>query len=512
MPSKFPQQPLESSSTLNWRTSSAGISSRPVDTLENFFIVLTGNGAPVNREHWAASVALKLKFKSSLTDPIPYLRRAWLLTVRLHPTFTASVVKQSNDVSAGQEPSLARSLLTIQPFDADAWVSKTFLTASEASASAVFGGMLSNGIPTCHWLPASQEILIRSAHWRIDGIGLLMLTHSFLSSLASVLRHGLDCDLDSYKGLVGSGLLTRSLDDVADAYIDEDTIPKNVMAAVDGLIGKFVQGFPSIGLPTLPDSETVPPGDTARVALRIDTSTTAAIVAACRARKISVNSAVHAAVIRVTATYPQHPLAKHYATIFPVDMRRHLPKPYDGPDYAVGTFSSGLPICIHDVLGENEARGSGPKSFGEIVHQLASVYATDFSRLATDDEGNPVSMIKVAAPYMRRTTKLFSAPHPPELPPVQTPELSSIGKVEANVQRSYGDEKEGFEVADIWLATQILSRAVQCHAWGFRDELNIAACFNVSFYEVKFVKEFLEKVESELLAGLGIERAKMVSN
>ncbi|KAK1242700.1 hypothetical protein MKX08_005512 [Trichoderma sp. CBMAI-0020] len=501
-------QTLEPSPTLGWRQSSAGISSRPFDTLENFFIVMTSSGAPVNREYWAASVALKIKFNPDLTDPVPYLRRAWLLTGRLHPTFTASIIKQSNDGSTGQETSSARPLLSVQPFDADAWVSKSFLTASEASASAVFGSMLSNGIPTCHWLPASQEIIIRSAHWRIDGMGLLMLAHSFLSSLASVLRHGVDCDLDSYDGLVGSGLLTRSLDDVADAYIDEDSTPENIKAAVDGLIGEFVQGIPSIGLPTLPDSETVPPGDTAREALRIDARTTASIVAACRARKISVNSAVHAAVIRATATYPQHPLAKHFATIFPVDMRRHLPKPYDGPDYAVGVFSSGLPVCIHDVLGENDASGNGPKSFQEIAQQVALVYATNLSHFTTDDEGNPVSMTKVVAPYVRRTTKLFSAPPPPELPPIQNPDVSSIGKVEAYLQRSYGDDKQGFEVADIWLGTQILSRMVQLHVWGFRDELNIAACFNVSFYEAKFVKDFLEKVEAELLAGLGIERVK----
>lgn len=494
---------------MNWRQSSAGISSRPVDTLENFFIILTDSGSPVNREHWAASAALEIKFKPSLTDPIPYLRRAWLLTGRLHPTFTGSIVKQSNG-STGQA-SAARPLLTIRPFDADVWVSKTFLVASESSASDVFGGMLSNGIPTCHWLPASQEILIRSAHWRIDGMGLLMLAHSFLSSLASVLRHGLNCDLDSYDGLVGSGLLTRSLDDVADAYTNEDSTPENVKAAADGLVGEFVQGVPSIGLPTLPDSETVPPGDTAREALRIDALTTAAIAAACRARKISVNSAVHAAVIRVTATYPQHPLAKHFAAFFPVDMRRRLPKPYDGPDYAVGSFSSGLPVCVHDVLGD-DARGSGPKSFGEIVQQLALVYATDLLRFTTDDEGNPVSMLKVVAPYVRRTTKLFSAPLPPGLPQIQNPDVSSLGKVEAYIQRSYGGDEEGFEVVDVWLGTQILSRSVQCHVWGFRDELNIAGCFNVSFYEVDFVKEFLEKVESELLTGLGIERAKTLSN
>lgn len=509
LPLKPPPQSLETSSSLNWRQSSDGISSRPIDTLENFFKVLTDSGSPVNREHWAVSVALKVKFKPSLADPIPYLRRAWLLTGQLHPTFTGSIVERSNG-STGQE-SPTKPFLTVRPFDGDAWVSKTFLIASEASASGVFAGMLSNGTPTCHWLPATQEIFIRSAHWRIDGIGLLMLAHSFLSSLASVLKNGLDCGVDSYDGLVGSGLLTRSLDDLADAYTDEDSTPKYIQTAADGLVGEFVQGVPSIGLPTIPASETAPPGDSAREALRIDAPTTAAIAAACRARKISVSSAVHAAVVRATATYPQHPLAKHFAAFFPVDMRRRLPKPYDGPDYAVGMFSSGLPICVHNVLG-GDTKGSDPKSFDEIAQQLALVYSKDISRFTTDDEGNPVSMLKVVAPYVRRTTKLFSAPLPPELPQIQNPDVSSLGKVEAYIQRSYGGDEEGFEVADVWLGTQILFRSVQCHVWSFRDELNIAGCFNVSFYEVDFVKEFLEKVESELLAGLGIEREKTLSN
>jgi hypothetical protein len=509
------------SSTLNWQPSFTGISSRPLDTLENFFKLLSDSGSPVKREHWAVSLALRINFKASLTDPIPYLRRAWLLTGRLHPTFTGSVVENPNKSTSQASP--AKPFLAIRPFDADAWVYKTFIvrnsnsdsisgengdkntTISEPSASDLFAGMLSNGTPTCHWLPATREVLLRSAHWRIDGIGMLMLAHSFLSSLASVLRNGLDCELNSYDKLVGSRLLTRSLDDLANAYIDEDTTPMYIQAAADELVGDFVRGVPSIGLPTLPGSETIPPGDSAREALRIDASTTATIVAVCRTRNISVNSAVHAAIIRATATYPQHPLAINYASFFPVDMRRRLPKPYDGPDYAVGMFSAGLPICVLDVLGN--AKGSGRKSYEEIVQQLASAYSRDVSRLTTDDDGNPVSMLEVVAPYVRRTTKLFSAPLPPGLPQIQNPDMSSLGKVETYIQRSYGSDEEGLEVTDFWIGTQMLSRSVQCHVWGFRDQLNIAGCFNVSFYEVEFVKEFLKRVEFELLTGLSIGKS-----
>ncbi|KAL7800066.1 hypothetical protein V8C37DRAFT_363966 [Trichoderma ceciliae] len=512
-----PRRSHEPLPTLNWRPSAAGGSSRPLDSLENFFKLLSDSGSPVNREHWAVSLALQVNFKASLANPIPYIRRAWLLTGRLHPTLTGSVV---DDATSSTQSSPARPILTIRPFDADAWVSEGFVvhhskdsitngdggdenTAMPASsASNLFAKMLSNGTPTCHWLPTTREIFIRSAHWRIDGIGMLMLAHSFLSSLASVMRNGLDCDLNSYDSLVGSRLLTRSLDDLANAYTDETSTPMFIRSAADGLANDFVRGVPSIGLPTIPGSEEAVPGDSAREALRIDAPTTAAIISACRSRKISVSSAVHAAIICATATYPQHPLAANYASFFPVDMRRRLPKPYDGPDYAVGIFSTGLPICVANVLGD--AKGNGRKSYEEIAQQLAAAYSTDLSCLATDDDGNAVSMLEIIAPYVRRTTKLFTAPLPPGLPQIQNPDMSSLGNVEAYIQRSYGSDEEGLEVADFWLGTQMLSRSVQCHVWGFRDELNIAGCFNLSCYEAGFVKEFLEKVESELLAGLGI--------
>ncbi|KAL7948445.1 hypothetical protein V8C42DRAFT_251554 [Trichoderma barbatum] len=508
-------QSPEPLSALNWQHSVTGVSSRPLDTLENFFKLLSDSGSPVNREHWAVSLALRVNFEASLADPTPYIRRAWLLTSRIHPTLTGSV---TNDVDKSAHPTLA-----IHAFDADVWVAKTFVvhdsesnvitadndrkdTAIAASSvSNLFGSMPRNGTPTCHWLPATQELFLRSAHWRIDGVGMLMLAHSFLSSLASVLRNGLDCDLKSYDSLVGGRLLTRSLDDLAIAYVDESCTPGHIQDAADGLVNDFVRGVPSIGLPTLPGSEAVAPGDSARVALRFGASTTAAIISACRNAKVSVSSAVHAAVIRATATYPQHPLAVSYAAFFPVDMRRRLPKPYDGPDYAVGMFCTGLPICVRNVLGD--AKGRGPQSYEEIVQQLASAYSKDLSHLAIDVDGNSVSMLELIAPYVRRTTKLFMAPLPPGLPPTQNPDMSSLGNVEAYIQRSYGDNGEGFEVTDIWLGTQMLSRSVQCHVWGFRDKLNIAGCFNVSFYEAKFVKEFLNKVECELLTGLGIDRS-----
>ncbi|RFU74507.1 hypothetical protein TARUN_7745 [Trichoderma arundinaceum] len=516
-----PHQATEALPTLNWQSSADGVSSRPLDTLENFFKLLSDSGSPVNREHWAVSLALQINFKAPLEDSIQYIRRAWLLTGRLHPTLTGSVVDGVDGSTNTSSP--AKPILTIHPFDADAWLSKTFVvhhsessiisdkdgskdTATPAtSASTLFAGMLSNGTPTCHWLPATQELFLRSAHWRIDGIGMLMLAHSFLAALASVLKNGLDRDLDSYDSLVGSRLLTRSLDDLADAYTDETSTPIHIQATADGLVNDFVRGVPSIGLPTSPGSETAAPGDSAREALRIDAATTAAIISACRTRNISVSSAVHAAIVRATATYPQHPLAISYATFFPVDMRRRLPKPYDGPDYAVGMFSAGLPICVLDALGD--ARGSGRKSYEEIARQLAAAYSQDLSRLATDDYGSPVSMLEVIAPYVRRTTKLFTTPLPPGLPQIQNPDMSSLGNVEAYIRHSYGSEDNGLEVADFWLGTQMLSRSVQCHVWGFRDELNIAGCFNVSFYEAEFVKEFLGKVELELLTGLGIDRS-----
>lgn len=231
-------------------------------------------------------------------------------------------------------------------------------------------------------------------------MGLVMLANRFLKVLATRLSQGRGGADDSFCAL-GIGPLSPSLDDIAGSYTEEENTPAHIRTAADALVADLAKGFPSIGLPTIPGSENAIPGPTRRATTSFDTPTTNAIVAACKFRGWSASLALHAAIVRVTASYAQHPLAKNYRVLLTVDLRRLLPEPYCLEDYAVGMFASGIPIIVEDVVG---------KSFEEVVADLGREYRKDITRMCEDEQGRPVGLLELTAPYIRRTAELVATP------------------------------------------------------------------------------------------------------
>ncbi|KAL2752368.1 hypothetical protein ACRALDRAFT_212804 [Sodiomyces alcalophilus JCM 7366] len=477
-----------------------GAFTRSMDTLENFYKLLGDSSSKLNREHWALTTSFRLAFPTSVADPLPYLKRTWLAIRQLHPGIgsTAPPTDPANPTS--------KVALTVPPLDPEAWLAKTFVVHDDSTLVDDATAALSlrpTDTATLHWVPATGTIVFRSSHWRIDGVGSIMLAHAFMATLVSVLRLGLDAELSAHASSVANGSLTPSLDDVVKAPLDEESTPEHLKKAADSLIATFLGGIPTIGLPTTPGSENAIPGPTGRAHVSLDPATTAAVLTACSARGFTVTSAVHAALIRVVTRYPQHPVAKNYAAFVATDMRRRLGAPWDGVPYAVGIFSSGVPVCIEGAL--------EGKSFDALAADFHAVYSQDLDRLGVDERGEPFGMQDIIGPYIRRTTKLFTAPVPENMPPIQNPDLSSLGLVEKILKREYvyGDgDAYGpgttIEVTDFWIGVEMLARALQCHVWTFRDSLTLHGCFNTSFYERDFVAGVLGQVTAELLVGLGL--------
>lgn len=267
--------------------------------------------------------------------------------------------------------------------------------------------------------------------------------------------------------------------------------------------------MPSIGFPSKSGSEAAIPGSSQRVITCLDAGTTTKVAAACRDKGIKVTSAVHAAIVRVTASFPQHPLSKSYAAFVPVDLRRAIARTA-APDAetiskSAGVYFSGLPVCVGSVL---PGDGDPQKGVEAIARELGAVYSRDLDEFWAPPGSSiqAISLLDLAEPYVRRTTALFNAPIPEGLPPVQTPDLSSLGKIESYLQREYwidGDSKVG--VTDFWLGTEMLTRNVQFHVWSWNGTLHLSACFNTSFYEKYFVVGILDKVIQELFLGCGVD-------
>ncbi|KAI1179071.1 hypothetical protein F4777DRAFT_575422 [Nemania sp. FL0916] len=288
-------------------------------------------------------------------------------------------------------------------------------------------------------------------------------------------------------------------------------------AGADEPVGILLRGVPSIGLPIRVSSSTsgIVPSHSARVMTKLDAQKTTQVVVACRQMGIKVTSAVYAAIVRVTARFPQHPLSKCFAAFVPVDLRGALDETSTSETKAVskvvGLHFSGLPICVDNVFS---------KSFKEVAEDLAIVYARDLVHfwtppLAVQNRAGElqetIGLPDLVEPYAQRTTALFNAPIPEGLPPVQTPDLSSLGKMEAYIHKEYADESRDrdtspkLEVVDFWISTEMLTRNVQFHVWSWDGSLRLGASFNTSFYDKEFVNEVIQSVIVEVLDGRQIK-------
>ncbi|KAI1215082.1 uncharacterized protein F4807DRAFT_455532 [Annulohypoxylon truncatum] len=314
---------------------------RPLGNLENFFKLLAKKGKPLKREHWTVHLALCLQFPGIIADPVPYLRRAWQVLRLQHPTLGATL-QSSNDIA---QP--APSRLIAGPLNLGDWANQTFVVYDEvACADQLFPNLLSTPTATCYWLPKSSELVIKSSHRRTDGVGMALLGRHFMLALSGTIRSGHDCPL-------------------------EVLVPN---------IGKE---------PSVPQASSI---------------TTIEVSTACRNRGIKVTSAVHAAIVRVTANFPQHPLSKSYTAFVPVDLRlataRTAASDAKIVSEATGVYFSGLPLCISSVLPED---GKPREEFEAIARELGAVYARDLNHFWTPpgSAGQTISLLDLVEPYVR---------------------------------------------------------------------------------------------------------------
>lgn len=426
-------------------TMSSMTPSRALGNLEVFFKKLADLGTPLKREHWAVHLAMSLRVTGDV-DLSPHIEKAWQAVRRQYPAI-GSLIIPAPEVDIDAHSNIPpREILTIPTFDAVCWSKETFfIHDNESSADNLFCNLRPSDLATCHWLPQSSELLLRSSHWRLDGIGMVRLGHAFLVTLSEMLRlENPNALAPPISNPLPSQALPPSLEDLARLWRSEQSELKyatqehkdRLEVGADALVGEFLRGVPSIGLPTRPNSDTTLPGASARVATRLDSSITKQITEARRSKGYSFTGTVHAAIVRVTARYPQHPLAKSYAAFFPVDLRQSIMAAGAALEDQLmfGLYFSGLPICVEGVAQGDSENG---KNFDEIACEMTAVYNRDLVKFWESPDGHQISLMELAEPYLQRTTVLFNTPIPEGLPLNQAPDLSGIGKVETYLQREY---------------------------------------------------------------------------
>lgn len=441
-----------------WEQVSPGRFERPLDDIEIFFKTIADQGAAFNREHWAVSVYAKFRDTRSSIDTGLALRNTWKTMRYDHPEIASFIDGGKKVYETPDSIALSR------------WMTQTFHEDFSSNVDSLFAQSRPSQLPTLHYLPQKSSILIRSSHWRIDGIGALHLLNNFFRAFAELrcVEYG-----NEWKNL-SPGLSEA-------AKLSQSPTKESADAAAR-LMREYTSNMPSIGLPSALEKQT--PGDTRLIKLDLPRATTIAIVSACKSRGYSVTTALHAALVNATQQQaPKDDPSKSYTSWISYNLRPYVQPCYNDSGHAVSVYLVGFPITLT------------PSDFSRNTVQLKNIYA---------QLSSPQTSFNFATcliPYIREATTLFSHPPSEDTAAPTEPMLDSIGVADRYLQPKHGNS---IEITDFWLASETLSRQLTVYVWTWRGRMTLCTCFNEDFYKAEYVKKFVEQIKEILLSELAI--------
>ncbi|KAJ5182876.1 hypothetical protein N7492_000492 [Penicillium capsulatum] len=426
---------------MSWQQVSPTRYERDFDSLERFYRVIADLGAPLNKEHYLLSCVVRLK----ALPPPEKVQQAWKALRHLYPQ-VAAVANEDGTRFVYTVPS---------PEDVERWANETFLVEpSESTANDLYSKLPPSPVFKLYYLPGTRELLFRTPHWRIDGIGMLYFQNAFLRILAngppaSIIFDGSEATR-----------LTPSLDEAA-------SVPAQVTPAIndaaDAELSAVSTGSAPVSIATEPNAL---PTTTRRIITSFSPETSQRIIASCKARGITVTTAAHAALVTAMLPHAQHnfdPSTRgrgggRYMGFNAIDLRKYLPAPWNGPDAAVSIYHTGIPCSVE--LDDHH-------DFNSLTTTLGERYKRNLAR------EEPRNLFLFLGEYVRKVLGLLgAAPENPLHAPAHA-ELSSFGVIDDYISEAYGDAPDGdarFEVEHWWVAVEVINRLLLANVWTWRGK------------------------------------------
>ncbi|KAI4866681.1 hypothetical protein F4820DRAFT_239387 [Hypoxylon rubiginosum] len=434
---------------------------RPLDNSENLLKRVADLFTGYNREHWALNVVARLRFGELKDDQlISALRTAWIQTRYRHP-FIAATLDGDNHVYVVPDQR-----------EVDAWVSESFVVHEDETVQDFMRTAKLAEYSSFHFFPSSFQILMRTHHWQIDGMGAIHLLDRFLDIFSAA--EPLPTFGDEWRRL-------------PPAHAEAAPLPTELSEGSQDAARRMAEaspfsGRPSIGLEMTPRE----PGGTRFSTLIFDSSTLEAVVKSCREAGFSVASAIHAAMIVATQemTAESNP-ATNFVSVAFYDHRAYLQSPYnDTQAWPMGCWMVGLPFSFPHA------------DFVTHAKALQKIYKLPLDLDRCD-------VLKYYDIYVGKLIEALGQPLPLDaLPPTQ-PQLSSLGVIDGKVQHSYsGNQPVSVDHVEPYLDQMTTSTLVFQWSWRRRSFINV--CFNENYYESAYVEKYLARVKVHLLTGLGL--------
>lgn len=447
-----------------WSEVKPGRFEREFESLENFYRAIAAAGAPLQREHFQVHCIVKIAPMPSKKE----LQVAWK-TLRNHFPLLAGLDEE--DKYAYQVPD-AQAL--------QAWTEETchyFSADHIMTVDELLRRPKPSSLIQIYAVEKTGELVIRSSHWRMDGIGCMNLTNALLELLASPVP---ESSL-SWSPADTLPKLTPGIDEVVHA--SKEGNPERQKNA-QKLMDIVTQNPATMAFKTQPNQL---PGSTGRINLTLSEGETLQILKACKARSISVSIGIHAALIlagqRLDEVQAKTADGRYvYTDQITVSLRKYLPPPFNSGRVPLTIYHTGVPMTV-DVLEEHKARSqeverlaSSSLAFSHVAFQVSRTYRQDHS-----------NMFDYLVQWVDTIVAFYSAPPSPEGPPPPAlPDLSSLGILDEHLKTTY-DGKERIELIDWAVLVEILAKHIMCHCWTWKKRLNLQAVYNEANYERNFV-------------------------
>lgn len=160
-----------------WQKLSNALYQRPIGDNEKFLSLLAAPSIPSGHELWGIFSVTSFRPVGSLATSEtrqlePLFRDAWKLLRFRHPSIASF---ESADTLNYVVPS-SHSL--------DEWCNESFTTVTAGAAGPTTNDVIASQKPVktmaIVFIPHLSQLILRSSHWRTDGIGFFMLLNAFL--------------------------------------------------------------------------------------------------------------------------------------------------------------------------------------------------------------------------------------------------------------------------------------------------------------------------------------------
>jgi hypothetical protein len=504
----------------SWQQVKSGVWQRPIDEIEEFYSAMVVLYEGSDRMFFGITGHVSLSVKSpkgasSEDDERQVdeaLRKAWLALRYDHPTLASQAVQDSE---TGELVKTYKYLETEE--ETVPWVDKTLVHISNGQTGNEWANsdppapkvpkMFVLHLPTEHGDDGSstvhRDLVLRSPHDVLDGIGTLMLLNNFIALAAEAYEKGETYKSPALDGSEASNLSPsyRIAANIPDKLSQAQMDRLNAMAAQKAAVASD----PSVEVLALPFRKgPVAPGRHQRLALSLTEEETQELLAACKNNKATPTHVFHAAaaiVVRDLQDKPAETKKVRYINYILRNERSNCSEPYNSTKHPAAVYHSvsGQSLVVDmDLHPENRQPDAGVRKeeFHTVLETIKDFYLT----VKQDKE------FYILAPTMfsQSTPSLPPSPRPLPIPPPKahpSVSISSMGRVEAIV----APETKAFSARDPWVTGEELGNGLGLFLGTFRGELCLSAAYNDAWHTEEDVRAYLERCKEVVFFGLGMK-------